>query len=570
MNQLVAGGPAPTDTLTQPRPNSLVRTRPDSLAPQPLVPPMQLTGELALSTGFYATRGLETPRAQVTPWDLNGNLTFSTRSGWTVPVQLIWSSQNSRYTPFNQVGVSPRYKRWLTLHGGYRNVVFSPLTLAGHTFLGAGVELNPGLLRVGAVVGQFNRAVDAHYVDPDRVATFRRTGYSAKVGVGNERNYLDLILLRVADDVHSIRTDSLTHTTPAENLVLGLSGRLQLPKKLYVELDAAGSAYTRDVRAEAVATSTRSDTRLRYLGRLANGFTLRPQTQVYTALQTSLSYRTKRADLKVRYKRVEPNYASMGAYYFQTDIENVTVAPSLRLFKKRLNLRTSIGWQHDNLFNQKRTRTNRRIGSLSASYSSDKNLTLDLVYSNYGITQRAGYRPLNDTARLVQNNRTLSASVFKGWTGETTLQTVTGSATYQALQDLNPFTADQNQNQNWNYTVSYAWQHQTAHLDLNVSYGYTLSNAVDRSSTYYGPSVSVGKKTLNDNTLSLRLTVSYLKSWETLSGFNQRGLVLNTGLSIDYQPTPVHRLSASWTNALNQGNQTFRQQQGNVQYSVSF
>lgn len=352
--------------------------------------------------------------------------------------------------------------------------------------------------------------------------------------------------------------------------MLGLSGRLQLPKKLSVELDAAGSAYTRDVRAEAIATSPRSDARLRYLGRLSSGFTVRPSTQLYTALQTSLTYRTKRADLKLRYKRVEPNYQSMGAYYFQTDIKNFTVAPSLRLFKKRLNLRTSIGWQHDNLFNQKRSRTNRLIGSLSASYSSDKNLTLDLAYSNYGITQRAGYRPLNDTARLVQNNRTLSGSVFKLWTGETTLQTVTGSATYQALQDLNPFTADLNQHQNWNYTVSYAWQHIAANLDLNVSYGYTLNKAVGMSSAFYGPSVSVGKKTLKDNPLSLRLTVSYLKSRETLSGFNQRGLVLNTDLSIDCQLTPVHRLSATWTNALNRGSQTFREQRGNVQYSVSF
>ena len=578
LNRIVAGGPVSTDTLTRPRPDSISCTqpgsaaRPDSSAPEPINPAVQLTGELALSTGFYATRGLETPRAPVMPWDLNGNLTLSTRSGWTVPVQLVWSSQNNRYgQPYNQLGVSPRYKQWLILHGGYRNVVFSPLTLAGHTFLGVGVELNPGLLRVGAVVGKFNRAINAHHADPDRVVTFRRTGYSAKLGVGNERNYLDLILLRVADDMHSIRTDSLTTgPTPAENLVLGLSGRLQLPKKLFVELDAAGSAYTRDVRMEAVATSTSSNARLRYLGRLANGFTVRQSTQLCTALQASLSYRTKLADLKLKYKRVEPDYQSMGAYYFQTDIENFTVVPSLRLLKKRLNLRTSIGWQHNNLFNQKRTRTNRRIGSLSASYSSDKNLTLDLVFSNYGITQQAGYRPLNDTARLVQNNRTLSGSVFKVWTGETTLQTVTGSATYQALQDLNPFTADLNQNQNWNYTVSYAWQHLAANLDLNVSYGYTLSNALDRSSAFYGPSVSVGKKTLKGNKLSLLLTISYLKSRDVLAEFDQRGLVLNTGLNIDYQLTPVHRLSATGTNGLNRGNQTFRQQQGSVQYSVTF
>jgi len=162
--------------------------------------------------------------------------------------------------------------------------------------------------------------------------------------------------------------------------------------------------------------------------------------------------------------------------------------------KKRLNLRTSIGIQHDNLFNQKKARTDRLIGSFSTSYASKKDLTLDFVFSNYGITQRAGYRPLNDTARIAQNNRTLSANAFKLWTSETIIHTLTGSATYQALQDLNPFTADLNQNQNWNYNVSYAWQHLTANLDVNVSYGYTLTKALDMSSAFYGPSVGLAQK----------------------------------------------------------------------------
>ncbi len=531
---------------------------------------MQLAGEVTLSTGFYAMTGLEAPRAQAMPWNLSGNLTINTQSGWNVPVRLVWSSQNNQYRqPYNQLGASPRYKDWLTLHAGYRNVVFSPLTLAGHTFLGVGVELNPGLLRVGAIVGKFNRAIDANYAEPDRVATFRRTGYSVKLGVGNQQNYLDLIVLRVADDLFSIRTDSLTSLKPGENLVLGLSGRLRLHKKLYAELDAAASAYTRDSRSEAVQAAGSYDSRLRYLSYAKNLFTIRQSTQLYTALQTALSYRAKWADLKVQYKRIEPDYKSMGAYYFQQDIESFTMAPSLRLFKKRLNIRTSIGWQHDNLFNQKKARTDRLIGSASASYSSDKDLTLDLVCSNYGITQRAGYRPLNDTARLAQNNRTVSGSVFKLWPGERVMHTLTGSATYQELQDLNRLTAELNENQNWNYTLSYAWQNLKSNLDLNISYGYTLTRSFDMSSAYYGPSMGVGKKVLTDK-LSLLLTVSYLKSHEVLAEFDQRGSVLNAALTLDYQLTPVHRLSVNWTNVLNRGAQTFREQQGTVQYAVTF
>ncbi|TAE30877.1 MAG: hypothetical protein EAZ91_09355 [Cytophagales bacterium] len=533
-------------------------------------PSVQVTGDVSLSTGFYALRGLEATRPLLNPWGLSGEFSLSSRSGWVVPVQLLWSSETQRFRqPYNQVGASPRFREWLVLHGGYRNVVFSPLTLAGHTFLGGGIELNPGVLRVGAVVGKFNRAVNANFADPDRVATFGRSGYSAKVGLGNQRSYLDLIVLRVADDAQSIRVDSLPQLAPAENVVLGLSGRFQFSKKLSVEIDAAASAYTHDSRTDTVATLTSHDERFRYLGQLKNLFTARESTQIYTALQAQLNYRGRWADLKLRYKRTEPGYTSMGAYFFQTDLESFTAAPALKLFHKRLNLRGSVGWQHDNLLNQKKTRTDRLIGSLSVSYASKKDLTIDLSYSNYGITQRAGYRPINDTMRVAQNNRTLTGSVFKLWAGQTTVHTVTGSATYQELQDLNPFTADLNRSNNLNYTLNYMLEHLVANFDLNLGYGYTHTTGFDMSSAFYGPSLEIGHRTLR-NKLAIRLTVNYLESLETLTDLSESGSVVSTGLNLSYQLTPVHRLSLNATNVQSRGLQSFCEQQGSVQYSMSF
>jgi len=40
--------------------------------------------------------------------------------------------------------MSPYYK-WITIHVGYRNINYSQFTLAGHTILGAGIELHPGI-----------------------------------------------------------------------------------------------------------------------------------------------------------------------------------------------------------------------------------------------------------------------------------------------------------------------------------------------------------------------------------------------------------------------------------------
>lgn len=560
--------PATSDTTRLAQPDSASFSRPE--------PSVSITGTLDLTKGYYAMRQAEARQTQNTPWYLSCALILTTRSGWTIPLRAVWSSPVSNDEPtFNTIGISPRYKNWLTLHGGYQNLEFSPFTLAGQTILGVGAELNPGLLRVGLMAGQFTKAVEANENNPDLGATFRRMGYCAKVGIGTDRNYLDFILLHAADDVHSIHADSITWLHSAENTVLGLSGRVRTNRTLTVELDAAASVYTSDARAESSAEIRDSaNSQLRYVKFLKSRMslmTINASTSLRTALQASVSYRTTWGDLKLRYKRVEPGYQSMGAYYLQTDIERITVAPTIRLFKKRLQVRSSLGWQHDNLFNQKRTRSNRLIGSASVSYVSDNNLTLDLTASNYGITQTAGYRPLNDTTRVVQNNQTLSGSVFKCWANDTRLHSLNGSATYQTLQDLNSFTSGDNQSQNWNYALDYTFQRPAAGLNLTISYSYNRSHASGLSFLAHGPSVSMVKKMGKDHKINVMSIFSYLTNAQRLGDTTEQNTTLNSSLTLDYQLTSVHRLSVSGTMLINQGGMhPFGQQQCTIQYSMVF
>jgi hypothetical protein len=144
-------------------------------------------GEFTIATGFYRSYGLDEARGQILPYSLNGKLTLVTNNGWTLPITMICNSQHNRFIqPYNQIGATPTYKKWLILHGGYRNVHFSPLTLAGHTFLGGGIELNPGKFRFGAIYGKFNRAIESNYITPDIIPVFERTGFSVKLGVGSQ------------------------------------------------------------------------------------------------------------------------------------------------------------------------------------------------------------------------------------------------------------------------------------------------------------------------------------------------------------------------------------------------
>jgi hypothetical protein len=59
-------------------------------------------------------------------------------------------------------------------------------------------------------------------------------------------------------------------------------------------------------------------------------------TNLYNAVQTEFGFVNKTVKIKAKYKRVEPDFQSMGAYYFQTDVENITLEPSFTLAQSKL------------------------------------------------------------------------------------------------------------------------------------------------------------------------------------------------------------------------------------------
>ena len=546
--------------------NDSTKTKVDSV--KIVVPKLTVSGNLNISTGYYKMNGLDTPRGQFNPWGINGKLNFKTSNGWFVPVTMIYSSQNNRFRqPYNQVGASPLYKNWLVLHGGYRNVYFSPFTLAGHTFLGTGIEVNPKKFRFGFIYGKFNRAIEENFAEPDRIPFFKRTGFASRIGVGTKTNYVDLIVLKVADDVNSISlSPDYQYVKPSENLAFGISSRLKIKKKFTFELDGSASAYTRDIRTEAIGDFIN----VKFYDAIKKVFIPRVSTQLSTAFQSAFGYKSKVFNAKIQYKRIEPEFKTMGAYYFQNDIESYTFNPNVSLFKSKLKLNTSIGLQHDNLLNQKKIQTNRLIGSAAIIYAPNESFSTDFLYSNYGITQRAGYLPLIDTLRIAQNNKTLSLNSMYMRIGESNMQTFMVSAIYQELQDLNSRTAIFNENQNWNYNASYSYQNLISNLDLSLNYSYTLTKAVDIESVFHGPTASLSKRFLKENNLVLTSNLGYMFSQQKIYDYAEKGSVLNASTDISYTFLKKHTLSFNWSLIKSKGVQSFSENRGTIEYQLNF
>ncbi|GAB3563419.1 hypothetical protein GCM10027578_07050 [Spirosoma luteolum] len=541
-------------------------------APDPRPSLVRVSGGLNAYAGLYASNGIAA-RNQPAPLGLSGAVTVTLPGGVSLPFSAVLGNQGSSFRqPFNQFGVSPTYK-WATLHAGYRNVSFSPFTLAGHTFLGGGVELNPGKLRLGAVYGRFNKAISTKLAEPDIIPAYQRTGYAVKVGYGKPGNYVDLILLRARDDSSSIAAQprSLTQTVvPAENLVLGLTTRLLILKHLTVELDEAVSAYTRDVRATPVMAEG-SNPLVRLFGRL---LTPRLSTQLTQATQAAIGYRAGLAGIRFQYKRIDPNFQTMGAYYFQSDIESYALAPSLTLLAGKLQLSGSYGLQFDNLAGNKTARTGRKIGSLVASYNPSATFGLDLQLANYGISQQAGLRPIIDTLRLAQNN--LSATVSGRYTLQKNdvLQVFTLTTTYQQLSDLNATTASQTESRNTNLNLGYFYQQTTTGWGINGMLSYTQTQLpvalgdTNQTVRFFGPTLGA-TQSFFDKKLTTSATASYLINQQA----GLTGKVLTISASAGYQVAKRQTLSLS-ANYLNSNTgiqaQLFNELRANLGYGLSF
>src|SRR5690606_10074938 len=146
---------------------------------------------------------------------------------------------------------------------------------------------------------------------------FARKGYSIKLGFGTDRNFVDLIVLQAADDTTSLTGSiSLETVVPERNTALGIKHRFTIARKLFWESDIAGSIYTRDQRYPLLDSSGN-----KIPGFLNNTIEPRQSSQLLYAGNTQLGFEGKNWRSSLRYRRIARDFKTMGAYYFQTDVE---------------------------------------------------------------------------------------------------------------------------------------------------------------------------------------------------------------------------------------------------------
>lgn len=485
---------------------------------------ISVSGGLSTNHVLYFNSGIGGRRDPYN-YFLSGNLNFNFY-GFSVPLSFSYSNQQFRYRqPFNQFGISPEYK-WVQGHFGYRNMSFSSYTLNGHIFLGGGLDLSPGdNWNISMMFGRLNKAVEpGNNAEP----FYRRwgTGLKAEYDYGGG-NKVSFVVFGAWDDQHSLESppDSL-NITPEENMVWSLGFTKSLFDNFSLSFEFARSAHTEDSRAPLEENAY-----VRSIDRIF-AISQRTSTNYYNAMNGELSYRVGNSSIGVGYERVDPQYRTLGSYYFNNDLENLTLNFSTTY--KKINFSGNLGGQRNNLDNTKNSSMQRLVGSANVSFPITSQWNTSLSYSNFQTynnmqpvdeqaLQLSPYENL-DTLNYVQISQNASASsTYNFGSDEKSSKVLTFNGSYQQTSDKRGNEKIEPNSKIYNLNLNYVHSLLKKHINFNIGANSTINDNNVSSTELYGFTFGASKpffEKLLKTSLSVNVNNNYEKGSLTGRIFN--------------------------------------------------
>lgn len=510
--------------------------------------PFRISGTINTKLQFYNTDKTN-PSLSPFVWYLQGTPTISIY-GIVMPFSFRISEQQRDFRqPFNQFGVSPSYK-WAKLHLGYQSLNWSTYALAGHSISGAGFELSPGKFHVGFITGRLLKPVK--YIDDPEVTiaqtpAYKRRGTAFTFGYGTDKNNISLVLLKAKDDSTSVSDIPLKYqVTPDENLVVSLISKQVIAKNFLFDFEVAQSLYTKNM------STGLTDTTGGFLGRsLSFLMKTRESTTVSNAIRTSIGYQSDFFRLLVKYQRIDPGFRSMGAYYFLTDMSNLTIEPTVKLMKKRLTLGGSFGSQFDNLNKDKNLRTRRTVTSARMTFTPVPQYNLTASWSDYGIAQESGLLSI-DTLRqseVAQATSQFNATQTISLNGKDFSHNIMVTFSSQKLNDENKNTARYSEFSTNILSAGYFTAYLPWNVNASLSFNYTNFTQDTIKTKISGPSLSLGKSFFKNK---MNTSLSYSSMANTVQD-EKTNTIRVLSFQLSYRPAKNHRLGIKYNHHVNEG-----------------
>ena len=470
--------------------------------------PIAISGTLELRLNAYHSN-VKPSFYPSSGYILSGNQVLSIY-GFAFPLSFLYTNQQLPVygQPFNQFGISPTYRHF-TLHVGYRSIYYGRYSMAGYQLFGAGADYDKGNWKVGLCYGRLKKmtllGLDSTSGLPPY--SFQRKAVAGIVKYGSTNKFIALSFLSGKDDANSVPIESKTAAlnnysiTPTGNTVFDLQFKIPLfLKNVSLESESGISYYTNDitspnsiheVQLKSIPLSTS----------LSNVLHLNATSHCYTAFNGKLNYANKKGlNTYLQYKRIDPNFQSMGINYLQGDIQDILVGGSIPLFRHKVRMGGSLGRQNNNLNKTNGTSSVRWIGSGMANYSG-KNFGLDLNYYNFSSDQLPTVSRFADSLRITQSTKSFNVIPRYSFSTNNTFHTFNLSLGLNTSLDLNNSLSDTGQlrelyteNAGVNYSVSFTKQ------DLTINTGILITNLTDHhfyAYKSYGLNIGITKSLLS-------------------------------------------------------------------------
>ncbi|MEO0525854.1 MAG: hypothetical protein AAFZ89_01440 [Bacteroidota bacterium] len=505
---------------------------------------LRYNGGISASGVFYDG----TANRQDLTYYVTGNLNFNIGGLYNIPLSFTYSNQDFDFPnpfKFNRLSLHPSYK-WATAHIGDVAMTFSPYTLSGHQFTGGGFDIAPeGPFKISAMYGRFLRATEYNPEEPQALTAYQRIGYGLKTSYAFKKLTLGLIFFKAND-----KEDSLENPFPVElglapkdNAVLSFETDFKLLDKANIRLEYAISGVTEDTRL----TDERAEK-----GLLSFLLDENISTNYFNALNASFSYPAGNGSLGAGYERIDPDYRTFGAYFFNNDLENITVNASQTIFDNKLNVSVNAGLQQDNLDNTKSADLQRIVSAVNLNYTASERLGLNGSYSNFqsftnvrdqfDFINQVGEFDNVDTLnyRQISQNANLGINYILKQT-ETKQHSTNVNLVYQnSNNQQDGETIEGGKNIFYNgtaaYTLGYPKQALTISFAANTAYN-TIGDT-DNNLTL-GPTLAVGKQFF-DKKLRANFSSSYNTSF---TNGEQQNSVYNFRLGGNYVWLQKHNFS---------------------------
>jgi len=500
---------------------------------------VNISGGVGLTSTVYTSHNIAHRRDPFT-WIATANLNIDLY-GWSIPLSFSYTNGQGRFQqPFNRYGLSPQYK-WIKLYLGYHSLNYSAYTLSGHVFLGGGIALSPGKFRLEAMYGRFQKAVTYDSLSQGtNLPVYERRGMGTKVGYESSQGSVYAVLFYAADDTASLPAvpDSLA-VFPAQNVALSLVASKQIGKRLHWKGEWASSLFTRDQASPLLSEHTD-------ISPVSSGIIpIRQSSAQYQAWKTSATLNLGKGFLQGQYERVDPDYQTLGAYFFNNDLENIMLGIGWQFWKNRMQVNVQSGVQNNNLDQSKVSQTQRWVSNYSLSLQPAEQWQLMAAYSN--LTSFTNIRPQADpfftaeidTLNFYQVNQNASLSTSYTFGNKTRQHAIALSNTYQLakeLQEQQVFSQS-----SYYYTNNLSYRISIVPLALSASLGGNLYYSIlqDIRTRTFGPLLSLSKSFLEKKVRSAFSTGFN----QVVSGTTATSRVLTARLSGSYQWEKSHRLS---------------------------